>query len=143
MASVRRIAAQVGVSVATVSRALNNHPHVDEGTRRRVVEAAEKKFKVACQMGNQGHSEANYFQFKAWTEAGIIKNVTQITAFMNNPRRWHGMKVDGYLPEQPIPNSLDWDCWLATALEHKYNKGYLNGWIGANNVFGRCVKVEP
>jgi len=28
--------------------------------------AAEKKYKVACQMGNQGHSEANYFQFKAW-----------------------------------------------------------------------------
>lgn len=23
------------------------------------------------------------------------------------------------------------------------NKGYINGWIGANNVFGRCVKVEP
>jgi len=89
--------------------------------------AAEKKYKVACQMGNQGHSEANYFQFKAWTEAGIIKNVTKITAFMNNPRRWHGMKVDGYLPEQPIPKSLDWDCWLATALDHKYNKGYING----------------
>src|SRR5659263_69420 len=30
----------------------------------------EKKHKVACQMGNQGHSEENYFQFKAWTEAG-------------------------------------------------------------------------
>ena len=26
--------------------------------------AAEKKYKVACQMGNQGHSEENYFQFK-------------------------------------------------------------------------------
>jgi len=89
--------------------------------------AAEQKYKVACQMGNQGHSEANYFQFKAWTEAGIIKNVTKITAWMNNSRRWHGMKVDGFLPEQPIPQSLDWDCWLATAQEHKYNNGYVNG----------------
>ena len=35
---------------------------------------AEKKYKVAAQMGNQGHSEANYFQFKAWTQAGIIKD---------------------------------------------------------------------
>jgi predicted dehydrogenase len=26
--------------------------------------AAERKYKVAAQMGNQGHSEANYFQFK-------------------------------------------------------------------------------
>ncbi len=89
--------------------------------------AAEKKYNLACQMGNQGHSEANYFQFKAWTEAGIIKNVTKITAFMNGKRRWHGMKVDGYLAKQEIPATLDWDRWLATAPQHDYNKGYING----------------
>jgi predicted dehydrogenase len=95
--------------------------------------AAEKKYKVACQMGNQGHSDANYFQFKAWTEAGVIKNVTRITAFMNNPRRWHDSpklafsKLTGYLPAEPIPASLDWDTWLATAQEHAYNTGYING----------------
>ncbi|HEU5071064.1 MAG TPA: Gfo/Idh/MocA family oxidoreductase [Verrucomicrobiae bacterium] len=88
---------------------------------------AEKKYKVAAQMGNQGHSEANYFQFKAWTEAGIIKNVTKITAFMNGARRWHGMHVDGYLPVQPVPASLDWDVWLNHAPFHPYNKGYVNG----------------
>ncbi|MFO1487105.1 MAG: Gfo/Idh/MocA family oxidoreductase [Verrucomicrobiota bacterium] len=88
---------------------------------------AEKRYRVATQMGNQGHSEANYFQFKAWTQAGIIKNVTHITAFMNNSRRWHGMTVSGLLPEQPVPESLDWDAWLATAQFHAYNKGYVNG----------------
>lgn len=88
---------------------------------------AEKKYKVAAQMGNQGHSEANYFQFKAWTEAGIIKNVTKITAFMNSARRWHGMTVSGLLPEEPIPASLDWETWLTMAEEHKYNHGYTNG----------------
>ena len=89
--------------------------------------AAEKKYNVVTQMGNQGHSEANYFQFQAWVDAGIIKNVTKITAYMNSVRRWHGMKVDGLLPEQPVPESLDWDCWLATAEAHKFNKGYING----------------
>ncbi|MEY4917666.1 MAG: hypothetical protein RL616_1579 [Verrucomicrobiota bacterium] len=89
--------------------------------------AAEKKFNLACQMGNQGHSEANYFQFKAWTDAGIIKNVTKITAFMNGKRRWHGMKVADYLAKQEIPATLDWDRWLATAPQHDYNKGYING----------------
>ena len=89
--------------------------------------AAEKKYKVAAQMGNQGHSDANYFQFKAWVDAGIIKNVTKITAFMNSKRRWHGMKVAGLLPEEPVPETLDWDCWLATAQAHHYNKGYMNG----------------
>jgi predicted dehydrogenase len=89
--------------------------------------AAEKRYKVAAQMGNQGHSEANYFQFKAWTDAGIIKNVRKITAWMNMSRRWHGKTYTNYLPEQPIPPTLDWDCWLATAQEHKYNVGYTNG----------------
>ncbi|MCE9557798.1 MAG: Gfo/Idh/MocA family oxidoreductase [Armatimonadetes bacterium] len=89
--------------------------------------AAEKKYKVACQMGNQGHSEANYFQFKAWKEAGIIKNVTRIDAHMNSSRRWHGMVVPGYMPEQPRPEFLDWDCWIATARNHPYHETYMNG----------------
>jgi predicted dehydrogenase len=88
---------------------------------------AETRYKVAAQMGNQGHSEANYFQFKAWVEAGIIRNVIKITAFMNSPRRWHGLKVSGYLPGQPVPEMLDWDAWLATAQDHQYNVGYVNG----------------
>lgn len=89
--------------------------------------AAERKYKVACQMGNQGHSEANYFQFKAWKDAGIIKNVTKITAFMNSSRRWHGMVVTDYMPEQSTPELLDWNCWIATAHEHPFNGIYLNG----------------
>lgn len=42
MASVRKIASEVGVSVATVSRALNNHPDVSVETRRRVLQAANR-----------------------------------------------------------------------------------------------------
>jgi len=118
--------------VAMLAMSLGKHVYCEKpmGHSFRQIElmmAAEKKYKVAAQMGNQGHSEANYFQFKAWTEAGIIKNVTKITAYMNSARRWHGMKVSGYLPEQPVPASLDWDCWLTMAQFHQYNKGYING----------------
>jgi predicted dehydrogenase len=88
---------------------------------------AEKKYGVAAQMGNQGHSDANYFQFKTWVDAGIIRRVTRITAFMNNRRRWHGMQVYGFLPEQVIPETLDWDVWLTSAQYHPYNQGYMNG----------------
>src|SRR5690554_2763154 len=35
-----------------------------------LIKTAMKYPKVVTQMGNQGHSEANYFQFKAWTEIG-------------------------------------------------------------------------
>lgn len=23
------------------------------------------------------------------------------------------------------------------------NRGYINGWIGPNSIFGKCVKIEP
>lgn len=90
---------------------------------------AAKKYGVVTQMGNQGHSEANYFQFKAWKEAGIIKDVTAITAHMNNARRWH--KFDSNIKSmpaaEPVPATLDWDTWLGTEQFQDYNKDYING----------------
>ena len=90
---------------------------------------AEKKYGVVTQMGNQGHSEANYFQFKAWKEAGIIKNVRAVTAHMNNSRRWHkwDYRLESFFPEEPIPATLDWDSWLCGEQYHKFNKDYVNG----------------
>jgi hypothetical protein len=90
---------------------------------------AAKKYKVVTQMGNQGHSEANYFQFKAWVEAGIIKDVTKVVAHMNSPRRWHGWDTSmTALPKvQEVPDTLDWDTWLGGSEFHDYNKDYING----------------
>ncbi len=90
---------------------------------------AAKKYKVVTQMGNQGHSEANYFQFKAWTEAGIIKDVTAITAHMNSARRWHGWdtKITKFPDAQPIPETLDWETWLMAVQHHDFNKDFVNG----------------
>jgi predicted dehydrogenase len=118
--------------IAMLAMSMGKHVYCEKpmGQSFRQIELmmqAEKKYRVAAQMGNQGHSDANYFQFRAWTDAGIIKNVTKITAFMNSSRRWHGMKVSDYLPKQPIPATLDWDDWLATAQFHEYNQGYING----------------
>jgi predicted dehydrogenase len=118
--------------IAMLAMSLGKHVYCEKpmGHSYRQVElmmAAEKKYKVAAQMGNQGHSDANYFQFKTWTEAGIIKNVRKMTAFMNNPRRWHGKSFSSLLPQEPIPDTLDWQTWLATAQAHDYNKGYING----------------
>ncbi len=119
-------------SVAMLAMSQGKHVYVEKpmGHSFRQIDLmmrAEKRHKVACQMGNQGHSEANYFQFKAWAEAGIIKNVSKITAFMNSSRRWHGMVIPDFKPEQPLPDILDWDLWIATAKSHPFNNAYLNG----------------
>ena len=94
-----------------------------------LIKAAKKYPKVFTQMGNQGHSEDNYFQFKAWTEAGIIKDVTAITAHMNNARRWHGWdtNIKHFPAAEPIPETLDWDTWLMSRGYHGYNKDFHNG----------------
>ncbi len=83
--------------------------------------AMAAKTGVVTQMGNQGHSGNNYFQFKAWTEAGIIKDVTMIVAYMNSERRWHGWNVDGFPMGEPLPPGLDWDLWHAARPVHPFS----------------------
>ncbi len=94
-----------------------------------LIQAARKYPNVVTQMGNQGHSEANYFQFKAWKEAGIIKDVTAVTAHMNNARRWHGWdpNIKKFPAAEPIPETLDWDIWTMAARHHDYNKDFHYG----------------
>ncbi|HEX2968085.1 MAG TPA: Gfo/Idh/MocA family oxidoreductase [Bacteroidales bacterium] len=91
---------------------------------------------IVTQVGNQGHSGDNYFQFKAWKDAGIIKDVTAVTAFMNGTRRWHPYNPDihKYPEAQPLPKGMtdkDWDTWLTTAAFHDFNEKYHPGnWRG-------------
>ena len=94
-----------------------------------MIDAAARNPHLVTQGGNQGHSEGNYFQFKAWKEAGIIKNVRAVTAHMNNSRRWHkwDYRLESFFPEEPIPATLDWDSWLCAEQYHKFNKDYVNG----------------
>ena len=114
---------------------LGKHVYVEKPMARTflevelMMEKAKKNPKLATQMGNQGHSDANYFQFKAWKDAGIIKDVTQIVGHMNMPRRWHGWDVNikNFPPAEPIPNTLDWDLWQMQTIGHNYNKDFING----------------
>ncbi len=120
--------------ITMLAMSLGKHVYVEKPMARTFNEVqlmmdGAKNYQVVTQMGNQGHSEANYFQFKAWKEAGIIKDVTAITAHMNSPRRWHGWDtgIKNFPAAEPIPETLDWDLWLAAAQHHEYNHDYING----------------
>jgi len=117
-----------------LSMSLGKHVYVEKPMARTFEEVelmmrSAEKHGVVTQMGNQGHSEGNYFQFKAWKEAGIIRDVTAITAHMNNPRRWHGWDANmtSFPPAEPIPPTLDWDTWLSAVAFHDYNRDFVNG----------------
>jgi len=120
--------------IAILAMSMGKHVYVEKPLTRTFNESellikAAKKFKVATQMGNQGHCQDNYNQFKSWVEADIIKEVTEITAHMNGRRRWHGWNtsITTFPPGQPVPETLDWDTWLMTAQHHDYHRNFVNG----------------
>lgn len=121
--------------ITMMAMGLGKHVYVEKPMARTfnevelMMKAAKKYNKVVTQMGNQGHSEANYFQFKAWTEAGIIKDVTSITAHMNSARRWHGWdtNIKSFPPAEKCPDTLDWELWQMATTGHDYNKDFVNG----------------
>lgn len=121
--------------ITMMAMSLGKHVYVEKPMARTfnevelMMKAAQKYPKVMTQMGNQGHSEANYFQFKTWVETGIIKDVTAISAHMNSPRRWHGWdpKIKSFPAAETLPSTLDWDIWQMATQGHTYNKDFVNG----------------
>lgn len=87
MASVRQIAKRVGVSVATVSRALNNSPHVNAETREKVLAAANrsgyapsigKRVRTVIGLAYPGEPvRADYGAFESALLAGILRGVNE------------------------------------------------------------------
>lgn len=113
--------------VAMACMAAGKHVYVEKPLAHTFQEveslmALAQRTGVVTQMGNQGHSGGNYYQFKAWTEAGIIKNVTHIDAYMNSPRRWHGWDVKGFDRGQSAPAGLNWDLWHTGRPLHDFSE---------------------
>ncbi|QDT61956.1 Inositol 2-dehydrogenase [Stieleria bergensis] len=104
--------------------------------------AAEKKYGVKCQMGNQGHSSGQRLQFQSWVENGVIKNVRRVDACMNKGRRWHPWgDIKDFPQAENMPAGMNWDVWAATAPKRaysgKYDPGNWRGWYDyGNGAFG-------
>src|SRR6266404_4879872 len=86
------------------------------------LEEAATKYKVATQMGNQGHAEEGTRQIREWVEAGLIGTVREIQLWTNRPI-WP-QAIDRPLDEFYTPASLDWDLWLGPAPERPYHPAY-------------------
>ena len=91
--------------------------------------AAEEKYGVVTQMGNQGHSGANYYQYRDYVQTGVIKDVKKVVAHMNMQRRWHkwGGKTSSYPRGEVMPETLDWEVWCNAAPYHDFSKDLAYG----------------
>lgn len=89
MSNVRKIASKAGVSIATVSRSLNNHINVDPATRQRVFEAAASVGYSKIRATRPGTStvialaypgdivRADYGGFESAMLSGILRGVNE------------------------------------------------------------------
>lgn len=90
---------------------------------RRMTEAA-RHYKVATQMGNQGHSNESARQICEWIWSGAIGAVREVHAWTNRPVWPTGIEVERPKDTPPVPETLDWDRWIGPAPMRPYHPTY-------------------
>jgi predicted dehydrogenase len=89
---------------------------------RKLTEAA-RKYKVATQMGNQGHSDRWLRRNVELVQAGVLGQVREAHCWTDRPIWPQG--VDRPTDNPPIPETLDWDLWLGVAPQRPYSLAYV------------------
>lgn len=84
----------------------------------RALQAAEKKYKVVTQMGNQGASNDGPRLMAEWFDAGLIGDVHTVYCWTDRPVWPQG--VPWPTTKTEVPKELDWDLWLGTAPYQDY-----------------------
>ena len=86
---------------------------------RQLTEAA-RKYKVATQMGNQGHAGQGWRLVYEWVHSGALGDIREVHTWTDRPIWPQGMNR----PEEsePPPGNLNWDAWLGPAPERPYAK---------------------
>ncbi len=88
----------------------------------RLLTRAARKYGVATQMGNQGHSGEGVRQLVEMVGSGVIGEVREVHAWTNRPIWPQG--IPGPLPPatMPPPDTLDWNGFLGPAADRPYSE---------------------
>ena len=84
------------------------------GEARKLTELAAR-YKVATQMGNQGHAGSGWRLLVAWIREGVIGDVKEVHCWSDRPIWPQGLEISRPQGEDSVPQGLDWDCWLGPA----------------------------
>jgi len=93
---------------------------------------AAEKYKVATQMGNQGHALEGWRLVYEWVHSGALGDVLETHTWTDRPIWPQGIPR----PEEsdPVPSHVNWDAWLGPAAERPFKDGVYHpfkwrGWI--------------
>jgi hypothetical protein len=87
----------------------------------RLLADAAAKYKVATQMGNQGFNHEGTKTACEIVWSGGIGDVREVHAWTGSGAQ---PLLPDSLPEEPVPETLDWDLWLGPAAPRPYNSQY-------------------
>jgi len=76
------------------------------------------KYKVATQMGNQGHSGESYRVLCEYIWAGAIGKVTEVHCWSDRANGGAGPRP----PKEPVPAGMNWDNWIGPAPFRDYHR---------------------
>jgi len=113
--------------IAMAAMQMGKHVYVQKPLTHDVYEArrlkeAARKYGVATQMGNQGHSGEGVRRLTEWVRGGAIGDVREAHIWTNRPI-WP-QAIPRPSDVDKIPDTLDWDLWLGTAPKRPYNRAY-------------------
>ncbi len=85
--------------------------------------ALSREKKVFTNMGNQGHLVEGIRQLKEYLALGVIGRVKEIHVWTNRPIWPQGSKARDGMVAMQVPDTLNWDAWLAQCPESPYLPG--------------------
>lgn len=113
--------------VAANAIELGKHVYVQKPLTHTVYESRlltklAEKYKVATQMGNQGASSEDTDTVIEWIQNGEIGEVRRVDCATDRPLWPQGLETP--TEAMPIPEGLDWDCFIGPAKMRPYNRAY-------------------
>jgi predicted dehydrogenase len=93
---------------------------VDEA---RILTQLARRYKVATQMGNQGHSHPDSRRLVELIRGGVLGDVKEVHIWTDRPIWPQGIKrPEG---QATVPKTLDWQLWLGPAANRPYQPAYV------------------